>query len=86
VPQLLLLEIRVSKTFCLGWPWTAILLIATSWIARITDRGEPQCPAFYPFFKLGYLSFHCWIMKVLCICWILYPYDMYDLQTCISVP
>jgi hypothetical protein len=27
---------RVSRTICLGWLWTTILLISTSWIARIT--------------------------------------------------
>jgi hypothetical protein len=27
---------RVSWTICLGWPWTTILLISASWIARIT--------------------------------------------------
>jgi hypothetical protein len=28
---------RVSKTICLGWLWTMILLISASWVARITD-------------------------------------------------
>jgi hypothetical protein len=29
-------EMRVSQTICLGWPWTAILPISASQIARIT--------------------------------------------------
>jgi hypothetical protein len=31
---------RVSKTICLGWLWTWILLISVSWVARITDTGH----------------------------------------------
>jgi hypothetical protein len=27
---------RVLRTICLGWPWTVILLIYASWVARIT--------------------------------------------------
>jgi hypothetical protein len=26
---------EISWTFCPGWPWTVILLISTSWVARI---------------------------------------------------
>jgi hypothetical protein len=26
----------VSLAFCLAWPWTTILLISISWVARIT--------------------------------------------------
>jgi hypothetical protein len=31
---------RVSGTICLGWPWTKILLIFPSWVARITDTDS----------------------------------------------
>jgi hypothetical protein len=34
---------RVSWTICLGWLWTAILLISTSWAARITGASH-LCP------------------------------------------
>jgi hypothetical protein len=34
--QLLLVEMRSLKSFCLGWTWTAFLPISASWIARIT--------------------------------------------------
>jgi hypothetical protein len=27
---------RISRTICLGWLWTVILLISASWVARIT--------------------------------------------------
>lgn len=33
-----------------------------------------------PIFKLGYLSFHCWILRVLFISWILVPYQVCHLQ------
>jgi hypothetical protein len=33
----LLVEIRVSLTFCLGWPQTTILLIAASQVAGIIE-------------------------------------------------
>jgi hypothetical protein len=33
---------RVSWTICLGWLWTAILLISASWVDRITDVSH-QC-------------------------------------------
>jgi hypothetical protein len=36
-PALLCVGFRVSRTICLGWLWTLILLIPASWIARITD-------------------------------------------------
>jgi hypothetical protein len=31
---------RVSRTICLGWIWTMILLIAASWVARITGMNH----------------------------------------------
>jgi hypothetical protein len=36
------------ETTCPGWVWTAIFLIAASWIARITgmDHQRPAYPAF----------------------------------------
>jgi hypothetical protein len=33
---------RVSWTICLGWLWTLILLISTSWVARITGVSHPM--------------------------------------------
>ena len=33
-----------------------------------------------PIFKLGYLSFYCWVISSLYIFWILDPYQIYDLQ------
>jgi hypothetical protein len=36
---------RVLQTICLGWPWTTILLISASWVARITGVSH-QRPAF----------------------------------------
>jgi hypothetical protein len=38
---------RVSQTICLGWLRTTILLLAASWVARITQR----CSASLRFFK-----------------------------------
>jgi hypothetical protein len=34
---------RVSRTVCLGWLWTEILLISASWVARIIGV-EPPVP------------------------------------------
>jgi hypothetical protein len=34
---------RVSQAICLGWLWTAILLLSASWVARITGVSH-QCP------------------------------------------
>jgi hypothetical protein len=31
---------RVSPAICLGWLWTAILLISASWVARITGLSH----------------------------------------------
>jgi hypothetical protein len=42
---------RVSRTVCLGWLWTVILLISASWVARIIGVSH-QCPAHY-WFLLG---------------------------------
>jgi hypothetical protein len=33
---------RISWTICLGWLWTAILLISVSWVARIRGVSH-QC-------------------------------------------
>jgi hypothetical protein len=33
---------RVSRTICLGWLWTAILLISASWVARITVMSHQR--------------------------------------------
>jgi hypothetical protein len=30
----------VSWIFCTGWPWTAILQVSASWVARITDLSH----------------------------------------------
>jgi hypothetical protein len=35
---------RVSRTICLSWLQTEILLISASWVPRITDMSH-QCPA-----------------------------------------
>jgi hypothetical protein len=37
-------QVRVSRTICLGWLQTVILLIAALWVARITGVGH-WCPA-----------------------------------------
>jgi hypothetical protein len=37
---------RFSWTICLGWLWTAILLISASWVARITDVSHWRLPVF----------------------------------------
>jgi hypothetical protein len=31
---------RVSRTICLGWLWTAILLFSATWVARITGMSH----------------------------------------------
>jgi hypothetical protein len=46
---------RVLQTVCTGWLWTTILLISTSWIARITGLSH-WCPAHQPFFVVGFLE------------------------------
>jgi hypothetical protein len=33
-------EIGSRGTICLGWLWTSILLISTSWVARITGMSH----------------------------------------------
>jgi hypothetical protein len=38
------LEMRVSLTFGLGWPWTMILLISASWVAGIIDKYHHARP------------------------------------------
>jgi hypothetical protein len=40
-----ILDVRVSQTTCLGWPRTSILLISASRVARITDvnHWHPAC-------------------------------------------
>jgi cytochrome bd-type quinol oxidase subunit 1 len=38
------LEMGVLQTICPGWPWTVILQISSSHIARITGMGH-WCPA-----------------------------------------
>jgi hypothetical protein len=47
---------RVSWTICPGWPWTVILLISASQVARITCVRH-QCPALFAFCPGGYHSF-----------------------------
>jgi hypothetical protein len=37
---------RISQTICLGWPWTMILLILASQVARITGISH-QCWAYF---------------------------------------
>jgi hypothetical protein len=46
-------EMRVSWTFCLGWPWPMFLPIFTSRIARI--MWETPLPDFYKHFLLWFL-------------------------------
>jgi hypothetical protein len=41
---------RVSRTICLGWLQTGILLISASWVARITGVSH-WCPALHKFLK-----------------------------------
>jgi hypothetical protein len=36
-------RVRVSRTIYPGWPWTTILLISASWVARITGVSH-WCP------------------------------------------
>jgi hypothetical protein len=54
---------RVSQTICLGWLWTAILLISAYWVARITGVSH-RCLACCCFFnnfikiKLTYRRLH----------------------------
>ena len=38
------------------------------------------CLGLLPIFKLGYVSFYCWVVKVLYVFWIEVPYHIYDLQ------
>jgi hypothetical protein len=37
----------VSWTICLGWPWTMILPISTSQVARITDLSHQHTASFF---------------------------------------
>jgi hypothetical protein len=39
MPNFLLVEMRVSLTFCLTCPQAMILPISTSWVARILDKS-----------------------------------------------
>jgi hypothetical protein len=52
-PFLLYFSGSVSLTFCLGWPWTLILLISTSWVAVITGVNH-----FHPTFSLFLIGSH----------------------------
>jgi hypothetical protein len=45
----LLIENGVSRTFCLGWPVTAALLISASQVAGITGVSH-QCLALFFYF------------------------------------
>jgi hypothetical protein len=40
----------VSQTICLGWLWTAVLLISAPWVAGITGVSHLH-PAYHVFFK-----------------------------------
>jgi hypothetical protein len=55
---LVILEMGVSLTICLGWPLISILLISVSEVARITGVNH-QHPAFFDFFSIAqcYLYF-----------------------------
>jgi hypothetical protein len=38
---------RVSRTICLDWLWTAVLLISASWVARITGMSHQRPAQFF---------------------------------------
>jgi hypothetical protein len=38
---------RVLWTICLGWPWTTILPISASWVARITGISHQGLASFF---------------------------------------
>jgi hypothetical protein len=46
------LQMAVLKTVCPGWPWTPVLPISTSWVARITGVSH-WCPAWADFLLLN---------------------------------
>jgi hypothetical protein len=48
---LVILEMGVLQTICLDWPWTVILLISASQVARITGVSH-WCPAWIELFVL----------------------------------
>jgi hypothetical protein len=43
---------RVCQTICLSWPWTMILLISASWVARIRGMSHQLLLTFF-FFSAG---------------------------------
>jgi hypothetical protein len=46
-------QARVSRTICLGWPWTMILLITVSWVARITGVSHQEPCSETRFWRVG---------------------------------
>jgi hypothetical protein len=62
-PALVILEVGVSGTICLGCPLTEILLISPSQVCRIT-RGS-HCLPVYIFFFLQYWGLNPWPKWVL---------------------
>jgi hypothetical protein len=64
---------KVSQTICLGWLRTAVLLISTSWIVRITDVSHQRLANFLgdKFLRVDYLIslVKYWFLKrILLIC------------------
>jgi hypothetical protein len=58
----LLVEMGVSLTFCLGWPWTMIFLISSSQVVGIT---RSLCHSFVAF--RAYSDIFCFIPNVCCL-------------------
>jgi hypothetical protein len=60
---------EIGSLSCLGWLWTAILLISVSWVARITGESH-WGPGFLSFFFLvySYLLFFVDFKIIISIC------------------
>jgi hypothetical protein len=50
---LVILEMGVSQTVCLGWSWTMILLISVSIVARITGLNHWRLAPFFLILRQG---------------------------------
>ena len=58
------------------WCGASIICLYNSYIFF----GEVSIKIFGLFLKLGYLFSYCWVLKVLCLCWIMVPCQMCLLQ------
>jgi hypothetical protein len=47
----------VSWTICLGWLWTTILLLSSSWVARLTGVHHQHPASTNNFLKINFISF-----------------------------